>query len=272
MLLLIISFVFILGLIIGSFLNCLIWRLHTGESMMGRSHCPKCKKDIPWYDNVPVLSYILLLGKCRHCQKKISFQYPLVEFITGVLFVIAFIVELKIPTALLDSSEIYLSQFLIVVRAWFVIAVMVIVFIYDLRWYLILDRVMVPAMIVILFLNTWLAFLGENPWDSLWKMLFSTIIGGGFFLMQFLISRGKWIGGGDIRLGFLMGITLSWPMIIEALMLAYIVGSIVGIFMILLGKKKWGSKLPFGVFLSTATIVVLFWGQIIFDWYSRLLY
>jgi len=90
-------FVFLFGLIIGSFLNCLIWRLHKEEKMSGRSYCPKCEKIIAWHDNIPVLSFILLGGKCGHCGKPISWQYPIIELATGVLFVVAFLNNFQFP-------------------------------------------------------------------------------------------------------------------------------------------------------------------------------
>ena len=251
----ILIFIFIFGLIIGSFLNCLIYRLHKNKSMMGRSFCPKCKKQISWYDNIPILSFLFLNGKCRYCKQKISWQYLLVEFITGILFVIAFIIEFSV----FQNQNI-----LMLFRSWFIISVMIVVFIYDLKWYLILDIVTLPASLFILILNL---YLGMN-WQN---MLISVIIGVGFFLSQFLISRGKWIGGGDIRLGMLMGLSLGWPMILVAIILAYFIGSIVGILLILFKKKKFGSKIPLGIFLSTATVITLFWGNIILDWYLNML-
>ena len=102
-------------------------------------------------------------------------------------------------------------------------------------------------------------------------MLISGIIGGSFFLIQFLISRGKWIGGGDIRLGLLMGLALGWPMVLVAILLAYLIGSLVGIGLILYKKKQWSSQIPLGIFLSTATVIALFWGQGILNWYLNLL-
>ncbi|PLX27379.1 hypothetical protein C0583_03635 [Candidatus Parcubacteria bacterium] len=251
---------------IGSFLNCLIWRLHTGEGMMDRSRCPKCKHKISWYDNIPVLSYLFLLGKCRHCKEGISWQYPVVEFVTGVLFLLAFMVEFPIDFEILN-----LTSFFIIIKSWFVISVMIIVFIYDLRWYLILDRVMIPSFIIVFLLNLASGYLSGNLVEILWKSLICGIIGGSFFLIQFLISKGKWIGGGDIRLGFLMGLVLLWPGVIIALMLAYISGAIISVFLIMIGKKKWGSQVPFGIFLSTATIVTMFWGQVLADWYLNLI-
>lgn len=248
----------------GSFLNCLIYRLHTGESMMTRSHCPKCKAKISWYDNIPVFSYILLLGKCRHCRERISLQYPAVELAVGVLFMLAFQPMAGPPWT--GNPQIYLSLF----KSLFVISIMTIIFIYDLKWYLIEDRVTLPAMAVVLIINSVLGIMNGDLQKSLFEMLISGIIGGGFFLIQFIVSDGKWIGGGDIRLGFLMGLILPWPHILTALMLAYVAGSFVAIFLILIGKKKLGSKLPFGVFLSTATIIAMFYGDFLVNWYFNL--
>jgi prepilin signal peptidase PulO-like enzyme (type II secretory pathway) len=265
-------FVFIFGMIIGSFLNCLAWRLYKEESINGRSYCPKCRHQIAWYDNIPVLSYFLLGGECRHCKKAISWQYPIVELITAVLFVLAFFSNFQFPTSdFLAISDLqfpinfFTPDFLLLTfKNWFLISIMIIIFIIDLRWYLILDIVTLPACVIIFILNI---LLGSN-WQNL---IFSGIIGGSFFLLQFIISRGKWIGGGDIRLGLLMGLALGWPSVILALMLAYLSGSMVGIGLILSGRKKFGSQIPFGVFLSTATIISLFWGQIIINWYLNLL-
>lgn len=230
--------------------------------MMNRSHCPKCNHKIVWYDNIPIFSYIFLLGKCRHCKKRISVQYPVVELVIGILFVLV---------AYVEFSNLNLIFYITVLRDWFIISVMTIVFIYDLRWYLILDRVMVPAMAVVLFLNSYLGYLTGNAMSNLWNMLISAIIGGSFFLFQFVVSRGKWIGGGDIRLGFLMGLILSWQDLLVSLMLAYISGAVIGVVLITMGKKKMSSQIPFGIFLSTATIVSLFWGQDIVYWYFNLL-
>ena len=264
------TFTFFFGLIIGSFLNCLIWRLHKNETILGRSYCPKCKKQIAWYDNIPVLSFLILKGKCRRCGKPISWQYPIVELVVGILFVLAFFLNyesslMNSRSMLGDFSMIHDSLFIIqVLRDWFIIAVMTIIFIYDLRWYLILDIVTLPACVVVFLLNLVLGVTWQN-------MLISGIIGSSFFLIQFLISRGKWIGGGDIRLGLLIGIAMGWPLVLVAIFLAYIVGSFISIGLILSKKKEWGSQVPLGIFLSTATIITLFWGQEIVDWYQHLL-
>ncbi|MDO8593060.1 MAG: prepilin peptidase [bacterium] len=252
-------FIFLFGLIIGSFLNCLIWRLHKKETLLNRSYCPKCRKQISWYDNLPVLSFIMLYGKCRKCREKISWQYPTVELATGILFVMAFANNFQF----FSLREIWQSQTIQLSRDFFLISVMVVVFIYDLRWYLILDKVTLPACLIVFIFNL---LLGYN----LLNLLISGIIGGGFFLLQFLISRGRWIGGGDIRLGLLMGLALGWPGVILAIIISYFLGSIIGIGMILAGKKQWGSEVPLGVFLAAGAIITLFWQAEILNWYVNL--
>lgn len=268
MTLLISIFVFIFGMMIGSFLNCLIWRLHEKETIMGRSYCPKCKKQIVWYDNLPVLSFLILKGKCRQCGKAISWQYPLVELITGALFVVAFFgiqgQEFMIYDLGFRNNSLISGSIINLFRDWYIIAIMTIVFIYDLRWYLILDIVTLPACVIVFLLNLALGITWQN-------MLISGIIGGSFFLFQFLVSKGKWIGGGDVRLGLLMGIALGWPLILVAIFIAYIIGSIIGVGLIALKKKAWGSQIPLGVFLSIATIITLFWGRAILNWYLSIL-
>ncbi|MCK4539941.1 prepilin peptidase [Candidatus Parcubacteria bacterium] len=258
--------VFVFGAVIGSFLNCLIWRLHKKKTILGRSICLHCRKQIAWYDNIPLLSFIILRGKCRHCAKKISWQYPAVEFVTGVLFVIAFLGNQESGIRnqglfVFNFSLIPNSLFFIhLIRDWFIVSVMIIIFIYDLRWYLILDIITLPACAVVFIFNLLLGFNWQN-------LLISGIIGGSFFLLQFAVSRGKWIGGGDIRLGLLMGLALGWPMILTALYIAYISGSVIGIYLLAAKKKQWGGRIPFGVFLTTATVISLFWGDELVSFY-----
>lgn len=251
----IILFIFLFGLIIGSFLNCFIWRIRQNESIGDRSYCPRCGHKLAWYDNIPLLSYLLLRGKCRYCRETISVQYPLVEFVTAILFVLSFTIKFKEGATW--EEDILLS----LVKDWFIISVLIFVFVYDLRWYLIPDRIILPATGIVLVMNL---FLGVG-WS---EILISAIIGAGFFLLQFVISRGMWIGGGDIRMGLFMGVALGyWQHTVVALFFAYLLGSLVGIPLILAKKKQWGEKVPFGVFLAAATVFTLFWGGNILGWY-----
>ena len=256
-------FIFILGLCLGSFLNCFIYRLHERQTVLGRSYCPHCKHLIAWYDNIPLISFMLLKGECRHCKRQISWQYPLVELVTAVLFIVVWQkYQVNIDITNVTGYWLLVTGCSKVIRDWLFVCILIVVFIYDLRWQLILDKVTAPAIIVAFGLNLW---LGMN-WLNL---LAAAGIGGGFFLAQYLISRGRWIGGGDIRLGVLMGLMLGWPQIFAALILAYVSGAVVGVGLLLTRKKQPSSRLPFGTFLSAATIAAMFWGEEIMSWWER---
>ncbi len=261
-------YIFSFGLIIGSFLNALIWRLHSGESMLDRSRCPVCHQVIRWYDNVPVFSYLWLHGKCRTCKVSISLQYPVVELVAAILFFVAF---KKNEVGLLNLD---FNSAINLIRLWFVISVMVLVFVYDLRWYLILDKVTMPASITLFVF--WLLERGQQvnslQVKSTWlELFFSLLIGYCFFALQYYGSRGKWLGGGDVKLGVVMAFALVAPgKIVAAIFMAYILGAIVGVVLIAFGKKELGSKLPFGTFLAVTTVIVMFWGEIIINWYAKL--
>lgn len=264
------SVVFTLGLIVGSFINCIVYRLHLKKSFVrGRSFCPHCKKRILWHDNIPILSYLLLKAKCRYCKKRISPHYPIVEFITGLLFLIVFLAE----ASSFNFNVLMFSCFnvLMLLRNWLFTAILMIIFIYDLRHYLILDKITLPAILIALFLNL-ILFLTHHNFEYpilniLGNYLLAALICGGFFFIQFVISKGKWIGGGDIRLGVLMGFMLGWPNILVALVLAYVLGSIMSLVLILVGKKTIKSQIPLGTFLTLGTFVALLWGKQLIDWY-----
>jgi prepilin signal peptidase PulO-like enzyme (type II secretory pathway) len=241
------------GLGIGSFLNAYIWRLKNNKSVwLGRSICPSCKHELGAADLIPIASYILLGGRCRYCRKKISWQYPVVEIVTGLLFT---------AVALKYGADI--SNWTLILRDWFFMAVLVIIFVYDLRWQYILDRVTLPAIVIAFCANVLIGY----SWTGL---ILAALIGGGFFLFQFLISRGKWVGGGDIRMGALIGFMVGWPQVLVALFLAYFFGSIVAVFLLSSGRKKMGSKIAMGTFLSAAAAVTLLWGEKLISWYLGL--
>jgi len=247
--------VIIFGLIIGSFLNSLIWRLYANESFSGRSFCPYCKEKIHWYDNVPVASFLLLKGRCRYCEKKISWQYPVVEISTALLFVLSY---LQIQNNIFDLD------YLLLARNWMAIAVMIIVFVQDFRWQIVSLLVVVPSIIMFIAFNLFLSFF----W---WQILISGLILSFFFFAQYVITKKKGIGEGDIWLGALAGVLLvKFDLLFIMVFLTYIIGSIVAITLLLFGKKKWGEKLPLGVFISIATILTMLYGNAISQWYFNL--
>jgi prepilin signal peptidase PulO-like enzyme (type II secretory pathway) len=255
---------FIFGALFGSFINALVYRLHQGLNFVNaRSMCPKCKHTLSWYELVPVFSFVWQKGKCRHCRKTISWQYPLVEVLTGGLFVLVFLSQL--PTGVLLAPS--LQEIVKLVGLLIFTIFLIIIFLYDFKYYLILDKITLPAMALAFVWQLVLNF----SWQHMLTVLVAASVGGGFFLLQYVVSKGKWIGGGDIRLGFLMGLILAWPGILVALMLAYIIGAVFAIGMLLLKKKRWGSQIPFGTFLSLGTFIALLYSQELINWYISLL-
>jgi leader peptidase (prepilin peptidase)/N-methyltransferase len=236
---------FLFGLIIGSFLNVVVYRLELAESLMGRSHCPHCQKQIRWYDNVPLLSFILLGAKCRDCEGKISWQYPVMEFFTGVVFALvgyAFFQPLSFQSW--GETAFYLAIF----------SVMLVIFLYDFKF------MEIPMLVlwigVAITMGYYLVFDWQNFVPELGLMnlrLFSGILaGGGVFLVFFLLSalsKEKWMGMGDAYLALLIGLTARFPLILFALLLAFTIGAIFGIILIALKKKTLQSQVPFGPFM-----------------------
>jgi len=251
--------IFIFGASIGSFLNVIVCRLHSGEKIIWpRSHCPACRQVLNFFDLFPLISFLFLKARCRYCRKKISWQYPLVELGVGLLFVAAWLVEAS------GGGQTPGLIWFLVSRDWLFISFLTIIFVYDWNWSLILDIITIPAMVVVLLVNL---LLGVS-WLSL---LIGALVGFGFFGLQYLISHGKWIGEGDLRLGALLGLMLGWQNIIVALFFAYIIGAVVAVILLLTKLKKKDSLVPFGTFLSIGGIIALFWGERIINWYLQLL-
>lgn len=242
----------LLGLTLGSFVTMLIPRIHDKESgiFLGRSHCFACKKILKIHDLIPVASYIWNRGKCRFCDKKISTLYPIIELTTGVIFALIY---LKFGSDLL-MTFFYMMMSLVLIFTFF----------YDLRYIEISDWVLIPGTIAALIATE----MAMTP--TLTSSLIGMCIGMSFFLIQILISKGKWVGGGDVRIGAFMGALLGWKMTITALVISYIIGSVISIPLLLTGEKKLGAKVPLGPFLVAGTFVVIFWGQEIVSWYLDL--
>ena len=255
-----------MGLSVGSFLNSIIYRLNTGESFLfKRSYCPDCKHQLNWKDLIPLFSFLILRGKCRYCQKIISWQYPLVELATALIFLFL----------LLEFSVNYTTLYFMLISCF-----LIIIFVYDLKHYIIPDKIIFSA-IIIAFLYQLLrtldfGFILEfGFWNSDFRTLLnpflSAILASVFFLTIVLLSRGKWMGIGDIKLAFFMGLFLSYPNIIISLFLAFFLGAIIGVGLILLRKKTLKSEVPFGPFLVTGTFLALFFGKDIINWYLSLI-
>lgn len=255
-------FIFLLGLSVGSFINVCIFRLPEGKSViLPGSCCPQCGHKLCWWENIPLVSYLFLKGKCLKCQKRISLQYPLIELATGLLFVAVF---LKFRLSWLTIS------------ALFFISVLIITGVIDLKHQIIPNKVVLPAILVGILLLVPTAFYGwcsiplvqAGTLPKLLQPLVGLIIGGGFLLAVALIKEGG-MGGGDIKLAAFMGIWLGWYVLL-ALFLGFLIGALIGLVLILLKKKGRKEPISFGPFLALGSIITLFYGPQIFHFYASL--
>jgi prepilin signal peptidase PulO-like enzyme (type II secretory pathway) len=266
---------FLFGLLIGSFANVITYRLHQKEKgiFLGRSKCPHCRHFLRFWDLIPVFSYLFLKGQCRYCHHKIKITYLAGELTMAILFAL---VGYYFP---FSSDGLVFSQLFQLLSYLFIIFVLVIVTFYDLSYLEIPDIVMIPAILIALIISFFdptklltngLAIInvGYLPLYSFLGGLIPVV----FFGLQIILSNGKWMGGGDLRLGAFMGVILGIKLVLIALFWAYLIGAIIGILIVLIQKKSIKSTIPFGPFLSLGTIIALFWGNKIFDWYLTLLY
>ncbi len=250
---------FVFGLIFGSFANVLIFRLKKREDLVfKRSYCPTCKKTLKWYDLIPVISFFILRGICRNCRKKISIQYPVVELCTGLMFVVM---------GYWANSQNLVGWYYAVslIFGLYMAFVFISLFVYDLKYMELPDSIMLPSIAVAIFY-----FLTVYPdrWLSL-------VIGIGvsfiFFLLIFVFSKGKAMGGGDVKLAILIGAICVWPGTLLALLLAFVGGAIIGIILVMIKKKNMKSEIPFGIFIIPSIVIVMIWGDLIVDWYLKML-
>ena len=256
---------FLFGLIVGSFLNVLILRLPKNLSIGGRSHCQNCNLDLTWRDLFPVFSYLFLRGKCRQCKQKISSRYVLIELITGILFALTwFIVQPQ-----------DLTTWILLFRNWLIVSVLITVFVIDLEHYLILDKIVFPATLVVVFLNIALDYFNSSSFVDINSFtlggVLSALLGASIFFSLWFFSKGKWMGFGDVKFMLFLGMALGFPDFFVSLFLAFVLGGIVGIMLIVSGKKAMQSQLPFGTFLSLASLLALFYGKNMLAWYLSFL-
>jgi prepilin signal peptidase PulO-like enzyme (type II secretory pathway) len=229
-------FVFVLGAVLGSFGNVVVLRGERNESLGGRSYCPACKRQLSWIDLVPVASYVWLRGKCRTCKAPISVQYPLVELLSGVLFVAAFTHQD------FDGT----SSVALAIALWLLLLIAV----QDLRTGLISDALNIPFVIASL---TYALLTLVVPWEAV-------LICGGFLGIQWLVSRGTWVGSGDVILACGIGaLARTLPGAATALFAAYILGAVIAAALLLTRKKTLAGSVPFGPFLALGGCIAVFW-------------
>lgn len=248
----------LLGIAVGSFLNVVVFRAKENEPVKGRSKCRACLEPVATIDLIPVVSYFALKGRCRKCTSVLEWQYPVIELATGVLFGLFFVraaMGIGYP-GFVEESE----WLLLFARDAIIICFLLIIFVYDFRYSYILDRFSIPAIIIALLLNMALG-------APVLSLLLGALLIGAFFAFQFLVSKGRWVGGGDIRMGLLMGAFLGLQLGVVALFLSYVLGAIIGIFLLVFKHRKPDSHVPFGTFMALAMLVTMVWGQQVSDWY-----
>lgn len=273
MTLLVAAIIFIFGTAIGSFLSVVIYRLKTDKKgiLFSRSMCPACKKHLKWRHLVPVASWLFLRGKCAYCGAKISSHYLTLELATGLMFLAVFlnfnfltVVPLAGTPDLFNYSidwKIFELFIFYIIEFSFLIGI----FFYDYLYREIPDTLSISAILIAIAGGL---IFGNPPFISM-------VIGGAgiftFFLLQLLISKGKWIGGGDLRMGVLLGVLFGWEKSLIALVISYILGSVVGLILILGGKATRKSAIAFGPFLVIGTTIVIFFGDLILISYLSML-
>lgn len=250
------------GLVLGSFVNAFAWRLHENKNWInGRSECPVCHHKLAAKDLVPVLSWLWLRGKCRYCKQKISIQYPLVELLTAGLFVFSYYFW---P---LNLHGIGLFQFVL----WLIfLAGFIALAIYDLRWHMLPNKIVYP-LIILAVIQVIIASIWDKSANELLSVLWGVIVLGGGFYVIFQISGGKWIGGGDVKFGALLGLIVGGPL--ASLLLLFIAsccGSLYAIPLVISGRTRRKTQVPFGPFLIIGAVVVRLFGASIIEWYKRL--
>jgi leader peptidase (prepilin peptidase)/N-methyltransferase len=248
------AFVFLFGAALGSFLNVCISRIPRGLSIVSPpSRCPGCGYRIAFYDNIPILSYLLLRGRCRGCGEPISLQYPLVEFITALLFLFLFF---------RFGLSIHFG-----VAALLVLSLIVITFI-DLEHQIIPDSISLPGIII----GFAASFLPGSPgWLS---SLVGIVAGGGSLLLIATayekVTGKEGMGGGDVKLLAMLGAFLGWESIPFIIFTGSLVGSVIGVTAMLIQNKGSDLKIPFGPFLAFGAILYIFFGEEIIAWYLTL--
>ncbi len=239
-------YIFTIGLVLGSFYNVVGLRIPIGKSIVKpRSSCPKCQHVLTTRELLPVLSYIVQIGKCRHCSTAIPIKYPIIEFLTGVLFVLSF--------------QLYDFQLEVIV-AWTLISLLIIIVVSDLSYMLIPNKVLLFFLPFVIIQRL---FIPLTPW---WDMFLGGFVGFTLLLLISLMSKGG-MGGGDIKLYGVLGLILGCKLIVLSFFLAALVGTSVGLLGMAIGKVQRGKPIPFGPSIAAGTLVAYYYGDVLINWY-----
>ena len=237
--------VFVFGLAIGSFLNVLIYRLPYKKSFLGRSFCLRCRKRISWSDNIPVISFFFLRGRCRNCKARISWQYPAVELLTGFLFLI--------------SSLIYGLSPILLIYVLFLVSLLIVIAFIDLKNLIIPDSLISFGFIVSIFSIPQFLDCGVVS-CSIKDSSLGALFFAGVFLFLFLISKGRWLGFGDVKFAALLGFIFGLKNSIDIFYLTFLIGFFIAIILLGLKKADFKTEVPLGSIMGAASILFLLTG------------
>lgn len=279
----------LLGLCMGSFAGAMVWRLRahhltedaesrkeagnreysrlkhlaTATFTDDRSQCLSCGHVLKWYDLLPLASWLSTGGKCRYCNKPIGAMEPLVELSTGLLFIVSYVAWTSGMTPWQSVAELIM---------WLIICVMfAILFCYDFRWYILPDRVIFPLIAVATVLASIRIVTAGEPWEVAIGVIAATVILSGLYWALWHISRGKWIGFGDVKLGLALALMLAdWKLALLALFLANVIGCVIVIPAMLMGKAGRATRIPFGPLLIIGAVTAALGGEWFIDWYLSL--
>lgn len=246
---------FLIGAILGSFFNVVIYRVPRGGSIIRPpSACPACGTRLRACDNIPVLGYLFLRGKCRYCAAPISARYPIVEILSGVLPVLLFI-------RFGASAPFFVF--------WPLSCVLLVISFIDLDLRIIPDRVTLPGIVVGIIIAPLVGLTG------FWGSLIGVVVGGGALYLigvlgEFFLKKES-MGGGDVKLAAMLGAFMGWKLVLVALFVAFFVGALIGVIVMARKPKDWDSSLPFGPFIALGAVLALLWGESALAWYSALL-
>ncbi|PLR75523.1 prepilin peptidase [Bacillus sp. V3-13] len=239
-------YVFTLGILLGSFFNVVGLRVPLNKSIVKpRSHCPYCGHTLSWFELIPVISYLLQGGKCRSCRAPVSPLYPFVELVTGLLFVSA-------PLLTGWSAELFV--------AWSLISLVVIVFITDIKYMIIPDKVLLVFAVIFLLERV---FLPLDPW---WDSFLGAAAGFGLLLLITVVSKGG-MGFGDVKLFAVLGFATGTKLVLLAFFLATLFGAVFGLIGMMAGKLEKKKPIPFGPFIGLGALTAYFFGEELLYWY-----
>ncbi|MGB9848061.1 MAG: prepilin peptidase [Minisyncoccia bacterium] len=290
---------FLIGLGVGSFINVITTRFQPdshikfSQLVSGRSRCPFCFHQLKWYDLIPIFSFVFLRGKCRYCKNKISYQYPIVEFLTAVIFLGLFLKIYNLtPVRLALAQQIYSWPVILLLSFAIYLSILIILSIIDLKYYLLPDNYILFGVVLAFLFNAFFYWINQNPHNNFFTCginflgsyidyfncqipfwlspILGAIFTSGFLFLIYLFSRGKGMGFGDVKLGIFIGLILGLTNSILALVIAFIFGSIAGIILLVAKKRTLKSMVPFGPFLALGVLITIFFGSNLIDLYLAL--